>query len=148
VLGVVAVLHGGGRHLRDDASPPARAAGGHASSATTSDCRRSRRPVRVRLSRARWPHIADHVAGVRRRYPLVLHIDRAGADENREESLRGIPTRPGYDRDEYPPAVAREGGEGADVRLVRSSENRSAGAAMGNRLRPFCDGQRFRLVVR
>lgn len=50
--------------------------------------------------------------------------------------------------DEYPPAVSREGGAGADVRLVRSSENRSAGAAMGGRLRPFCDGQAFVMRVR
>jgi hypothetical protein len=78
----------------------------------------------------------------------VLHIDRAGAEANREESLRGVPTRPGFDRDEYPPTVAREGGGGADIRYVRSSENRSAGAYMGGRLRGWCDGQRFVILVR
>ncbi len=102
---------------------------------------------RCALVPRRWPNIADHIADVRRRYPLVLHIDRAGADENREDSLRGIPTKPGFDRDEYPPAVAREGGEGADVRYVRSSENRSAGSYMGNRLEPYCSGQPFRMLV-
>lgn len=111
-------------------------------------CRRARRAVRVRVSRARWPHIARHIERARDRYPRVLHLDRRGADENREESLRGVATRPGFDRDEYPPAVAREGGAGADIGLVPSSENRSAGAVLGNRLRPFCDGQRFVFRVR
>jgi hypothetical protein len=32
--------------------------------------------------------------------------------------------------------------------LVPSSENRSAGAWMGGRLRPFCDGQRFVFRIR
>jgi Deoxyribonuclease NucA/NucB len=52
------------------------------------------------------------------------------------------------DPDEYPPAVAREGGEGASVWYVESGENRSAGAAMGARLEPWCNGRSFRLVVR
>jgi len=30
--------------------------------------------------------------------------------------LRGIPTKKGFDRDEYPPAMSDEGGKGADVR--------------------------------
>ena len=99
--------------------------------------------VRVRFDDDRWPHIAAHIRFAKRlrksgrlRYPRVFHIDRAGADENRRQALQGIPTRSGYDRDEYPPAVAREGGKGADVRYVRSSENRSAGAYMGNKLGP------------
>ena len=110
-------------------------------------CQRRARPVRVRLSRRRWPHIVAHLVAVRGRYPRVWHIDRAGASENRAESLRGWPTRPGFDRDEVPAAVAREGGRGASVAYVRSGENRSAGASMGGQLRKWCDGQSFRLIV-
>jgi hypothetical protein len=80
----------------------------------------------------------------------VWHIDRRGADENRDQSIehweqtRGRrfsgAGRRGTDRDEVPPAVAREGrrwrGRYADVRLVNSHENRSAGAYLGNRLGP------------
>ena len=51
-------------------------------------------------------------------------------------ALQGIPTRSGFDRDEYPPAVAREGGKGAHVRYVRSSENRSAGPTWGTSYGP------------
>lgn len=111
-------------------------------------CRRLRAVLVVVISRSRYPYTADHVVdAVAGGEPAILHIDRAGADANRDASLRGIPTRPGYDRDEYPPAVSREGGSGADVRYVPSSDNRGAGTVMGERLSPYCDGQRFRLRV-
>lgn len=148
VLGVVAVLLGAGWDLLATDAGTRQAEAESSTRVEARDCQRRARPVRVRLSRRRWPAIADHVADVRRRFPLVLHLDREGADENRRESLRGVRTRPGWDRDEYPPAVSAEGGEGAHVRLVPSSQNRSSGAYVGNRLRPFCDGQGFRLVVR
>jgi len=75
--------------------------------------------------------------------PRVLHIFREEGPANRRESLRGIPTRPGYDRDEYPPAMTDEGGRGASVRYIASSENRSAGGVMKGQLRPYCNEQRF-----
>jgi hypothetical protein len=128
------------------------------------ECRRRKRPVRIRLSSRRWPHIADHIRDVHRthRWPRVWYIDRRGADENRDQSIehweqtRGRrfseAERRGKDRDEVPPAIAREGGRWrgryADVRLVNSHENRSAGAYLGNRLGPWCNGQRFVLVGR
>jgi hypothetical protein len=93
----------------------------------------------------RWPNVADHIADAQLG---TLHLDRRHAERHRDASLRGVATRPGYDRDEQPPAVSREGGRGADVRLVPARENRSQGSAMGHRLRRFCDGQAFRLVVR
>jgi hypothetical protein len=39
------------------------------------------------------------------------------------------------------------GGKGADVRYVRSRENRSAGSYMGNKLEPYCSRQRFRMLA-
>jgi Deoxyribonuclease NucA/NucB len=39
--------------------------------------------------------------------------------------------------------MSDEGGKGADVRYVKSSENRSAGSRMGLQLRAYCNGQRF-----
>jgi hypothetical protein len=64
-------------------------------------------------------------------------------------------SRPGR----VPPAVGRGRGPGlqrgrnprgwkADVRYVPSSENRSHGATLGDRLEPFCNGTRFRYVFR
>jgi hypothetical protein len=84
-------------------------------------------------------------------------LNRPGADERRDRLLRDIPTRSGFDRDEYPPAVGRGRGKGlvrgssprgwrADVRYVESSENRSHGSSLGGKLRRFCNGTRFRYI--
>jgi hypothetical protein len=73
----------------------------------------------------------------------VLHIRRYEAAANRRASLRGIPTKRGYDRGEYPPAMSDEGGKGAYVRYVLSAENRSAGSVMRRQLAPYCNEQRF-----
>ena len=75
--------------------------------------------------------------------PRVLHIARSLFKAHRAASLRGIPTKHGFDRDEYPPAFSLEGGAGADVDYVESSDNRSAGSRMGKQLQPYCDGQGF-----
>jgi hypothetical protein len=107
-----------------------------AGSSAAADCRHARHPVRVRLSRRRWPHIADHVADVDRRFPRVLHLDTGGTPTSTaRRACGGVATKPGYDRDEYPPAASREGGRGAECpRYVRGGENRSAGAFLGGRL--------------
>ena len=114
--------------------------------ATAQSCSSQRYSIYIELSRSRYPgttsHIADAIAGGE---ASLLHIDRPGADQNRRESLAGIPTKPGYDRDEYPPAVSREGGYGADVRYVLSADNRGAGSVMGAQLSGWCEGQPFRM---
>jgi hypothetical protein len=116
--------------------------------APTAGCRRSRRVVVVRISAKRYPGTANHVlAAIGAGHARILHLDRTGAEGNRARSLAGIPTRRGYDRDEYPPAVSSEGGTGADVRYVPSADNRGAGSVLGDRLEHYCDGQRFRLRI-
>jgi hypothetical protein len=101
-------------------------------------------PVVVLLDPRRHERILAHVReALDVGEPFVLHIDRADADRHRAASLRGWPTRRGWHRDEYPPAATAEGGAGADVQFVPSSENESAGAVMRARLAPFCDGQPF-----
>ena len=115
---------------------------------------------RLVFSAQKYPNIRRHFRGaVRRGWPRRLVLNRRGADERRERLLRDVPTRDGFDRDEYPPAVGRGRGPGlergrnprgwrADVRYVPSSENRSHGASLGNQLEPFCNGTRFRYVFR
>ena len=130
------------------ARPPAalRARSASAGSTADSGCTRQKRAVVVSLSK--YPNIADHVRdAIAAGQPVILHIDRKHADEHRAESTDDLPTKRGYDRDEYPPAMSREGGESADVRHVKSSENRAAGASMGGQLRGYCNGQAFRLKV-
>lgn len=75
--------------------------------------------------------------------PRYLHWAPARAAANRAASLRGVATKAGFDRDEYPPAATAEGGAGADVRLIPAADNRSAGARIGAIMRPYCAGQAF-----
>ncbi len=84
-------------------------------------------------------------AAVRAGWPRVLRIRRDGADARRDRLLRGIPTRRGYDRDEWPMAMARADWR-AHVAYVPSGENRGAGASIGLKLRRWCDGVRFTVV--
>jgi len=128
---------------------------------TASQCVRPDGVQRLVFSAAKYPNIRRHFrrAVLRRDWPLRLVVNRSGADERRERLLRDIPTREGFDRDEYPPAVGRGRGPGlergrnprgwkADVRYVPSSENRSHGASLGAQLERFCNGTRFRYVFR
>jgi hypothetical protein len=115
---------------------------------------------RLVFSRSKYPNIRRHFRGaLRRDWPVRLVVNRRGADERRDRLLEDIPTRDGFDRDEYPPAVGRGKGADlergrnprgwkADVRYVESSENRSHGASLGAKLRDFCNGTRFRYVFR
>jgi hypothetical protein len=104
------------------------------------------RVVNITFSKTKYPNIRRHyLAALRSGWPMVLTVHRAGADARRDKLLRRVATRPGMDRDEYPPAVAR-GSFRADVAYVPSSENRSHGSTMGLKLRRYCDGTRFRYV--
>lgn len=118
--------------------------------AEAASCKRQSRTVVVDLDNRKHITVLRHVWYAIRRDDQAerLTIDRRGADRNRQASLRRVPTRPGYDRDEYPPALSDEGGAGASVRYIRASINRSAGAVMGNQLEDYCDGQRFRFERR
>jgi uncharacterized membrane protein len=128
--------------------------------AGTTECVRPSGLQRIVFSEQKFPNVRRHFRGaLRRGWPRRLVVNRRGADARRERALRDIPIREGFDRDEYPPAVRRGRGPGlergrnprgwkADVRYVPSSENRSHGATLGDRLEPFCNGTRFRYVFR
>jgi hypothetical protein len=81
--------------------------------------------------------------------PSVLTIDRPNAKANRAASLRGIPTRPGQDRDEYPPAMFEEGGQGASVKYIDPSDNRGAGSSMRHQISALNlgNGQHVQIAV-
>lgn len=115
-------------------------------SADPRGCIRVGRVVDVGLSRTRYPAVREHwESAIKRGYPRVLTIHRKGADRRRRALLAGHRTRAGYDRDEYPMAMARTRVR-ASVKLVPSSQNRGAGASQGAKLRRYCSGQRFRIV--
>jgi hypothetical protein len=112
----------------------------------------------ISFSKTKYPNIRRHVQrALRKGWPSILVLNRVGADARRDRLLQSWDTRPGKDRDEYPPAVGRGRGTGltggsnprgwkADVAYVPSGENRSHGSRMGIKLRRFCDGTRFRYV--
>lgn len=121
-------------------------------------CRTQRKPVVVLLSRASYPQTTLHIEhAVAAGQPWVLEIERAGEDAKRDEWERV--SGDGWDvdgdgqtddRDEWPMAMtSRAGGAGrtASVALVAPSDNRGAGATIANRLRAFCDGQRFKVCM-
>ena len=110
----------------------------------------------IGFSATKYPNIRRHfLDAVRHGWPTILVVDRRGTDSRRDRLLASFDTKPGYDRDEYPPAMGRGRGSSAltrgsnpvgwkaSVRLVPSGENRSHGSVMGIKLRRFCSGTRF-----
>lgn len=107
-------------------------------------------PQPVIVKSEKYPESAGHImeaqAGVISRgdrqqpgdpMPSDLTIDKENADINRREALRGIPTRGGQflDRDEYPPAMFAEGGDGSSVKYIPAGDNRGSGASMNAQIR-------------
>jgi hypothetical protein len=145
--------------------PPPPAAPPPPPAAPEASCSRPRGVQPITFSRAKYPNIRRHMErAIARGWPRVMVVNRPGADARRDRLMASsIPTKPGFDRDEYPAAVGRGRPNGnkiglvrganprgwlADVMYVRSSENRSHGATLGARLRPFCNGTQFRYVFR
>jgi hypothetical protein len=107
-------------------------------------CKRIPRHVIVDLNDDRHHAVIDHAFDARRAgHPRVLHIRREERWANHSAALSGIPKRKGYDRDQYPPAIADEGGRGASVRYIARKVNRRADSLMGKQLEPYCNGQSF-----
>ena len=121
----------------------AAAAGGGAQVADTSAT------AEIVVDANKYPESAQHISDAQAAgQPATVTIDRAGASARRAEALASRPTVAGMDRDEYPPAIAKEGGKGASVRSIRSSDNRGAGASMGNQLRSVPNGATAKIVVK
>jgi Deoxyribonuclease NucA/NucB len=109
-------------------------------------------PRDVIISRNRHPQAAEHIDYAQRQgQPSILHIDRAGASQRRAASTGSVdPHRkpaPHYDRDEYPPALVREGGGNANVRYIDRRDNRGAGGSMRAQTHDLPDGARIRVVI-
>ena len=127
-----------------------------------SSCTRPSTVQKLLFSSAKYPNIKAHtLAAIAKGWPRVMVLNRKGTDARRDRLLDLIPTKAGFDRDEYPAAVGRGKPNGrqrglvrginpigwlADVQYVPSSENRSHGSSLGAKLRRFCDGTRFRYV--
>ncbi|MGC7097361.1 hypothetical protein ACPZ19_22020 [Amycolatopsis lurida] len=105
------------------------------------------RPRTVYISHKLYPESAQHMDEAQRgtiwrgdvsreiRPGLgnVFEVDRAGAAGRRAAALGSLPSSSEYDRDEYPPAVAKTEGE-KSVKNVPFPDNRGAGSSMGNQI--------------
>jgi hypothetical protein len=100
----------------------------------------------VKIPRSKYPEAAKHMDdAVDAGHPRAVEIFRPGAKQNRRDSLRGTKRQSGYDRDEYPPAMSREGGTGSSVRPINPSDNRGAGSCVGWQCVDLPDGSRILL---
>ncbi|MEU8266856.1 LamG-like jellyroll fold domain-containing protein [Sphaerisporangium sp. NPDC049002] len=105
-------------------------------------------PCEIIIDGKKYPESAKHIEDAQNAgHPDTLTIDRTGAKQNRRDSLRGHPTVSGKQRDEYPPAMFKEGGSGASVRPINGSDNGGAGASIGNQARKYSDGTQVQIKV-
>ena len=96
----------------------------------------------------RYPETAYHIKeAIESDQSPICTIDREGAEENRKQSLLDVPTKKGYDRDEWPMAMCQEGGTNADIAYISPADNRGAGSWVGNQLEAYPDGTRIQFVM-
>lgn len=101
----------------------------------------------VYISRERYPASAQHIdeaqGGLISRgfeqtrgpaKPSELTVMREGSEARRNAATKVVPPRSDLDRDEYPPAVAEEGGAGSSVKYIDPKDNSGAGSSMGHQL--------------
>jgi RHS repeat-associated protein len=89
----------------------------------------------LRISRSRYPQLAENIWHAQRAgHPRVL---THGGDQaaNRSAALRGIPSIPGLQRDEYPFASSKEGGASAWVGHVPVSQHQAQGGLIASFIR-------------
>ena len=104
-------------------------------------------PKPVYIDPEKHPEAAQHVKDAQAKgQPDVVTVDREGAAGRRREATSGTPTESGRDRDEYPPAIAQEGGRGSSVRPIGSSDNRGAGGSLGSQIRDVPNGGRIQII--
>jgi RHS repeat-associated protein len=119
----------------------------NAAPAPASGTQAGTQPKDVYIDPNKYPGSAGHAADAQAAgKPDVLTVDRPGKSDNRSDAMAGHPAQPGTDRDEYPPAVTREGGAGASVRNIDPSDNRGAGASLGNQIRDVPNGGQIRVI--
>ncbi len=98
--------------------------------------------VEIVISKSKFPEAAKHVdEAISKGVSNTGVIDRgAGATSRRREALSGVSTQRGLDRDEFPPAVINNGGNGSSVKLINPSDNRGAGASIGHQIKKLPNG--------
>ncbi|WP_223274363.1 RHS repeat-associated core domain-containing protein [Escherichia albertii] len=101
------------------------------------------------LDKSQYPATFGHIAdAIKAGHASIVTILRNAAKSNRKLSLKGIKTRLGLDRDEWPMAMFKEGGKDAHIRHIDPSDNRGAGSSIGDILSNLPDGTKIKVVVK
>lgn len=102
----------------------------------------------VIVDSTKYPQTAEHIRiAIKKGMPEYVTLGRDEASDRRKESLKGIKTRPEYDRDEWPMACFIEGGAGADVCYIDRGDNRGSGSNIGQQMRGIPNGSMIRLRI-
>ncbi|WP_433770437.1 DNA-entry nuclease [Bacillus wiedmannii] len=103
----------------------------------------------LEFPKERYPETGKHITNaIKEGHSEVCTIDRGGAADRRKLSLAPYPSKKGYDRDEWPMAMCKEGGKGAHIEYISPSDNRGAGSWVGNKLDKYPDGTRVKFDVK
>ncbi|WIY60055.1 DNA-entry nuclease [Bacillus arachidis] len=103
----------------------------------------------LEFPKERYPETGKHIAdAIKAGHSKVCTIDRNGAADRRKLSLAPYPAKKGYDRDEWPMAMCKEGGKDAHIEYISPADNRGAGSWVGNKLDKYPDGTRVKFVVK
>ena len=97
----------------------------------------------------RYPETAKHIKdAIKEGHSSICTIDRDGVHKRREQSLKHVPVKTGYDRDEWPMAVCKQGGNNASVEYISPADNRGAGSWVGHQLTNDPDGTRVLFKIK
>ncbi|OJE32539.1 DNA-entry nuclease [Bacillus thuringiensis] len=103
----------------------------------------------LEFPKERYPETGKHITdAIKEGHSEVCTIDRGGAADRRKLSLAPYPSKKGYDRDEWPMAMCKEGGKGAHIEYISPADNRGAGSWVGNKLDKYLDGTRVKFEVK
>jgi hypothetical protein len=103
----------------------------------------------LEFPKERYPETGKHITdAIKEGHSEVCTIDRGGAGDRRKLSLAPYPSKKGYDRDEWPMAMCKEGGKGAHIEYISPADNRGAGSWVGNKLDKYSDGTRVKFEVK
>lgn len=103
----------------------------------------------LEFPKERYPETGKHITdAIKEGHSEVCTIDRGGAADRRKLSLAPYPSKKGYDRDEWPMAMCKEGGKGAHIEYISLADNRGAGSWVGNKLDKYPDGTRVKFEVK
>ncbi|HHP1114320.1 DNA-entry nuclease [Bacillus cereus group sp. MYBK163-2] len=103
----------------------------------------------LEFPKERYPETGKHITdAIKEGHSEVCTIDRGGAADRRKLSLAPYSSKKGYDRDEWPMAMCKEGGKGAHIEYISPADNRGAGSWVGNKLDKYPDGTRVKFEVK